>query len=63
MKTNFFNTDTIEHFASEAHHLGWDQMLIEARRFVVVDCDWVNVDDMEDIFKDLINQVKQFMNL
>ena len=63
MTTNIFNNDTIDHFASQAFHEGWDKMLIEARRFVVVDCDWDDVDDMEDVFEDLIDQVRRFINI
>ena len=63
MTTNILNNDTVDHFASQAFHVGWDQMLIEARKFVEVDCDWDDEDDMEDVFEDLIDQVKRFINL
>ena len=63
MTTNFFNHDTIEHFAGVAFQTSWDEMLTEAMRFVEIDCEWTDEDDKQNVFDDLISEVNRFTNL
>ena len=63
MTTNFFNPDTIEHFAGVAFQTSWDEMLTEAERFVEIDCEWTDEDDKQNVLDDLISEVNRFTNL
>jgi hypothetical protein len=57
MQSGLFNEDTVIELASVAKSEGWDQMVADAYRFVLNDCDWEDEDDRGNLVKVLISDV------
>ena len=57
MTSGLFNEDTVIELAKVAEAEGWDQMVADAYRFVVNDCDWEDEGDKRNLFKVLVSEV------
>jgi hypothetical protein len=57
MASGLFNKETIIELAMVAKYEGWEQMVADAYRFVVNDCDWEDESDKRHLYKVLISEV------